>query len=243
MKKQISGFTHRPSQYELATLAALIKGSYRSSFDSPKSKLTTRAVEEAMDLWQEAGRKLEEAPLSEPLLRLRMNILGRFSEPILVGKHFMPEIPMEFVSLGTCELDHFLFVAIGLTEKTDRMKWFRAFLTGWTEPNKNLVESLIFTRGERYITYLEMSRKRASETLIPSSSELIGNPFSTEPYHAEPESHENLESFKKNGIVEPVAMATAFRAWRLTMKDAQNKAANPYDLEVCIALAKEKFKK
>lgn len=222
---------NQPSQFELAQLAAILSSTNEAirgySLDH------SQAVTAALNIWHESGMQLAGHRVVDDFALQRLKILGDHKAALRVGKHHLPEIPMEFVMNDSCSLDEFLVAAIGLSEKTDRMRWFRAFLKAWTEVTLDTVdETFPFQK-----TYLEIARKRPSKPKEIRPRETPVRMSETEEFIIL--DTENIEYYRENGIKEPAGMAKAFRMWRMTMKNPDTKALKPYSLAIAIASAEE----
>jgi hypothetical protein len=224
-----------PTQFELAQLAAIISATRERLIGYPSE--VSRLVRTALNIWYEAGDQLSSFDSLDDVSRQRLVMLGRYREAILVGKHFLPEIPVEFLKNDHCELDEFLVTVIGLSEKADRMKWFRAFLDNWTDYTLKS-ENQKFPWKE---VYLDISRRQPRSGLPQVL--LRDVPMRQKDEKIIILDSENLPSFRENGISEPASMAKAFRTWRLSMKNATTKASKPASLEICIILADETRKR
>jgi hypothetical protein len=233
------------SQLELATLAAQIIG---ASHQTMRRFSADAAVRMALDLWNEAGEKLSERHDLSDKARGRKKIVGNLGKALLVGKHFLPELEAEHFEMDHCGLDEFLRFSLGLSEKSDRMKWLGAFLDKWSKKAhgypvwvsyKELASrGFIGAPGRVAITPEEIERRikdMESHRRISKVEPL------TPPRKLSP--HEVIEGLRKNGIKEPAFKAEAFRAWRLTMKSHKEEAKEPLSVEEAIFNASKKDQK
>ena len=230
-----------PSQYQLAKLAAIV-----SQTQGVRNRVGCgKAVGIALDLWREAGEQIANFGGLETRARERKSVIGGYGESLLVGKHFLPEIQEEHLSCDRCEFDEFLEFAVGLSEKSDRLRWFRAFVCAWREDVTPPEEGVLGPLTYRELTYKsalhdayspELQEFRVEETLRKFKA-LVNGGTPPEVLAIDPSSA--LEKFREKGVVEPALTAGAFRRWRLTMKNPTTKAARTCSVEEAILKAKQ----
>ncbi|MDB4143721.1 hypothetical protein N9733_09685 [Akkermansiaceae bacterium] len=230
MKKHISKNSENlPTQYELTMIAATVNAHRIALGARPAGH--EQSVEGALSLWKEAGKQLSPDGGLEGDSLKRKESIGRYREAMKIGKHLLPFIENSEMEKSHLKLDDFLKMAVGLTEKADRMKWFRAFLNNWTEDTLESTDR-DFSSKENY---LDISRRKPSR---PGRISIRATPVRiNESEEISVLDSESLESFRKDGIAEPIAMAQAYRMWRLTMKTTTSKLSVALDVEDAIRKA------
>jgi hypothetical protein len=209
----------QPSPYEVAKLAALVikKIEYHSRNDA---HLVEEAVNLSLRILKESKRQLSDT--TDPGLQRdgSFHYLGKYRSAMRVQNHTMPELPIEFITADRVKLDDFLKSVIGLTEKTDRMKWFRAYLIYRASEDlpTNVSDSSVIRMGE--------PSRNPMKRYPDKKSSGVENEVATE-----------LEKLRSHGTDAYCYYAKGFREWRLTMKSPSTKSDDPSNIDLCIANA------
>lgn len=229
-KSPATNVPRNPDQLELATLAARIIGSAGCPSLTP-----TRAVNMALELWNEAGTRLTGPFQASEMAWERQRIVGDRGKALLVGRHFMPALEPKHFELKSCGFDEFLTFGIGLSEKCDRVKWFRAFLNGWGEHLGD---------DPQNATYFELASQQPFSFVrtVPIDPFLKSAPTVRSIDRKAPPAKKELAKFRENGVKEPVILAATFRLWRLTMKSPDERAKEALLVEEAILNAKKQKK-
>lgn len=222
-----------PSQLDLAKLATIIVSNRHPTENS--NRAARSSVKVALSVWMEAGKAIEDISDLSEVERKRLDFLGLYGSEMVLWKSLLPAIDSSIAKLDNMPFEQFLKSCIGLTEKLDRVSWFRAFIRGWEEVAEIGREGL-----EDDLTFYGIASHDPDGTLRLKQLNPGSKKSRRAPTKTQIKAEDWIERFREKGVDRPYSMARAFRQWRLTMKSKTAKAASPVVLEEAIFKAIQK---